>query len=189
MHAEIRYHKRGYVIEDHRSHNGTMVNGSELQPGQAHELEPESQVKFGAIDAVFVIDSDSAGQKVPAQQHHRALDLLVEAGMLSAKRRTEIVEEYEGRRGACSPIELLLREGVDAASWSLAFRGKLTAKKKPWKWIWMRCGQPSSRRWMRLTSLSVKNAVGLSGCFLLAYCWPVVRLVISFWEIQTVLKK
>jgi len=56
-----RYHARisrkgsgdGYVIEDLRSSNGTLVNDDVIEPGKPHPLHPGSTLRIGPIKLIF----------------------------------------------------------------------------------------------------------------------------------------
>ncbi len=54
-HATIRRVGSGeeYIIEDHRSSNGTLVNDEVLEPGRVYPLHPGSTLKIGPIKLIF----------------------------------------------------------------------------------------------------------------------------------------
>jgi hypothetical protein len=56
-HAQVLYRKGDYLLQDLKSTNGTMVNGSALQPGERIRLKHGDEVRFGDVSLVFIWDS------------------------------------------------------------------------------------------------------------------------------------
>jgi pSer/pThr/pTyr-binding forkhead associated (FHA) protein len=52
-HAVISWHDSGYVLQDLKSLNGTFVNNTRLQPGEAVVISNGDYVQFGTLRAQF----------------------------------------------------------------------------------------------------------------------------------------
>lgn len=59
QHAEIRCKQAGWFIVDSGSTNGTMVNGSRLQPGKEHPLRKGDRVRIAQYDIIVTPPIDS----------------------------------------------------------------------------------------------------------------------------------
>jgi pSer/pThr/pTyr-binding forkhead associated (FHA) protein len=60
-HAEISYVDGQYVLRDLGSANGTRVNGTRLEGGNAYTLQPNDQVRFGKVTFVFQVRGGEVG--------------------------------------------------------------------------------------------------------------------------------
>ncbi|MCB9832755.1 MAG: FHA domain-containing protein [Planctomycetes bacterium] len=120
-HATISFEDRRFYIEDMGSSNGTFLGGDRLPANQRVELKPETQLRFGSIDALFVIDSSAEGQAADERRYRNAIEVLVAEGDLPASQRDEVVREAKTENR--HPGEILLRRGlISVDAWIKAWR-------------------------------------------------------------------
>ena len=66
-HAQIAPSSGIFLLKDLGSTNGTMVNGSELQPETEYTLKPGDRIRFGHVDSIFDPEhAESDAQELPA---------------------------------------------------------------------------------------------------------------------------
>ena len=66
-HAQIAPSAGIFLLKDLGSTNGTMVNGTELQPETEYTLKPGDRIRFGHVDSIFDPENADAGaQALPA---------------------------------------------------------------------------------------------------------------------------
>ncbi len=66
-HAQIAPSGGIFLLTDLGSTNGTMVNGTELQPDTEYTLKPGDKIRFGHVDSIFDPENAQAGaQELPA---------------------------------------------------------------------------------------------------------------------------
>ena len=66
-HAQIAPSSGIFLLKDLGSTNGTMVNGTELQPETEYTLKPGDKIRFGHVDSIFDPENAQAGaQELPA---------------------------------------------------------------------------------------------------------------------------
>ena len=130
-HAKIFFRDGQFWVQDLRSKNGILVNGVQIPPGTDFPLEPDSHLRFGTVETLFVVDKDQEAHAIPFEAYARALDNLVALRLISKKKRRSA--EAEARGKSCSPGELLVYEGaIGAGSWSDAFRRPPLPPPSPW---------------------------------------------------------
>ncbi|MBK8179638.1 MAG: FHA domain-containing protein [Planctomycetes bacterium] len=126
-HAEIRFVEatNSFQIEDRKSKNQTFVGTVALNPGTPHPLAPECLVRFGPIEAVFVIDLDSDNVKIPPAWYAGAVRALLVQHQVTAEQAKAAEEEaLKGERHVGEA--LMLSGAVSARTWARAFEmGKL----------------------------------------------------------------
>lgn len=113
QHARISFNGQRFFIEDLGSKNGTFINGEMLAPGAARELRPESVLRLGSVDTVFVVDRDSEGKSVSESQINAALDVLVARNVLTKNQRERAEKEAAEKKR--HPGEVLLASGILSA--------------------------------------------------------------------------
>jgi pSer/pThr/pTyr-binding forkhead associated (FHA) protein len=68
-HAQIAPSAGIFLLKDLGSTNGTMVNGSELQPETEYTLKPGDKIRFGKVDSLFDPEHAEAGaQELPSNE-------------------------------------------------------------------------------------------------------------------------
>ena len=121
VHAQIAYSQRHFFLEDQGSRNGTFLNGEQISPGQRAEIEPESHLRFGSVDAFFVVDCDADGRKADPNRWRNALEVLVADGKITRLQREEAQRKADERDH--HPGEILLELGyVTPEQWRDALR-------------------------------------------------------------------
>ncbi|MFT7620442.1 MAG: pSer/pThr/pTyr-binding forkhead associated (FHA) protein [Planctomycetota bacterium] len=120
-HAVIRFEKKQFTIEDLSSSNGTFIDGERLEPNQKKKLSPETHVRFGSINALFVVDSDADGITIDPKRFRNAVEVLIVEGTLPASQRDDAIRDAqaEGRH----PGEILLQKGlISVEDWLRAYK-------------------------------------------------------------------
>lgn len=123
-HSRIRFEKQRFFLEDLGSKNGTFIGQEMLSPNAPRELRPESHVRFGGIDALFVIDVDATGQKMSPAKYKAAADLLENERKITKVQRQaaekELADKTHGERHIG---EVLLLKGlVSVEQWTDALK-------------------------------------------------------------------
>ena len=134
-HAVIHSTDAGFFIEDPGSHNGTWVDGERVPVGIRQALHPECAIRFGAVEAVFVVEPEEGERQEALRKQCEALASLTQQGLLQSKRQQQLTHDCQARGGRTSPIEQLLREGIDARTWASAYRGELAEHPSSWSWV------------------------------------------------------
>ncbi len=120
-HATITYKDRRFYLEDMGSSNGTFLAGDRLPPNQQVELKPESHLRFGSIDALFVVDTGAEGQAADERRYKNAVEVLVAEGDLPASQRDEAIRDAKAANR--HPGEILLEKGlISVEAWIKAWR-------------------------------------------------------------------
>ncbi len=120
LHARVAFDgKLGrFFLEDLESANGTFMTDGALAPGRRRELFPDTHLRFGEVDALWVSDSHG-DEPVPPERRKRALSLVARDGDVSREqcRRAEADAVVQGRH----PGEILVLRGlVSARAWASA---------------------------------------------------------------------
>ncbi|HUR29069.1 MAG TPA: FHA domain-containing protein [Planctomycetota bacterium] len=121
-HAAIQFVSKvnNFQIEDLKSRNQTFVGGVVLNPGVSQLLAPECLVRFGPIEAVFVVDRDDENAEIPAAQYAGAVRSLLAQNLISPAQAKAAQEE--AKPGGKHVGEVLLLSGViGARAWTKAF--------------------------------------------------------------------
>lgn len=121
-HARIRANVNlgTFQVEDLGSDNHTYLNGATLSPGVAQALAPESHLRFGTVDALFVVELDAESQPVPPATYRRALELLVAQGVVTKARAAEAAAQAQA--SGQHPGEVLVLAGaLRVGAWRSAF--------------------------------------------------------------------
>jgi pSer/pThr/pTyr-binding forkhead associated (FHA) protein len=109
-HAKITYAHKRFRLADLESKNFTFVGKEMLAPGAPRELKPDTHVRFGSVDALFVMDVDYDGAEVDVERHRTALRLLESDRRITKIQRervTALAAEHRLHLG-----EALLLEGL-----------------------------------------------------------------------------
>jgi pSer/pThr/pTyr-binding forkhead associated (FHA) protein len=72
-HAQIAPSAGIFLLKDLGSTNGTMVNGTELQPETEYTLKPGDRIRFGKVDSVFDPEHAEAGEQEMPSNEERAI--------------------------------------------------------------------------------------------------------------------
>jgi pSer/pThr/pTyr-binding forkhead associated (FHA) protein len=121
-HATIRFvaATNNFQIQDRKSRNQTFVGGLALNPEQPQLLAPECLVRFGPIEAVFVVDRDSENVEIPAVRYAGAVRWLVAQNQITPVQAK--AAQDEAKPGGKHVGEALMMAGVvNARAWNKAF--------------------------------------------------------------------
>ena len=120
-HARIIFSKRKFFLEDMGSRNGTYVGKEKAAPNSRIQLAPETYIRLGSIEVLFVADCDATGHKTDPQRIRGALELLVRDGKISRLQREEA--EREAASADRHAGEILLKKGyIKVEQWTDALR-------------------------------------------------------------------
>ncbi|MCA9323406.1 MAG: FHA domain-containing protein [Planctomycetes bacterium] len=120
-HAQIVYSDRRFLLEDLGSRNGSFVDGERVAVNSRIPLQPESLIRFGSIEAIFVVDSDRDGRQPDPKRYTNALEYLVSVGHISRLQREEA--ERDARAEQRHAGEKLLEKGyIRADQWVEALK-------------------------------------------------------------------
>lgn len=112
-HARIFYDSKRLFLEDLDSTHETYLNGEKLRPRVPREIAPEAHLRFGPIDALFVLEKNYDGGSL-ASQCEKAVAIL--AGSIAAsqlKKGQEQAQEHGVHAGA----GLILAGAVTVPQW------------------------------------------------------------------------
>lgn len=126
-HARILFDNKRFYVEDQGSRNGTSVGGEPVMANSRRELTPESHIRFGSVDALFVVETDAEGKKTEAKTVRSALELLSREGTITRLQREKAESEARADREESGverhPGERLLVNGfVKVDQWVHALR-------------------------------------------------------------------
>lgn len=120
-HATIRFESKGFTIEDLGSANGTFVDGNRIDTNERRLLTPECHIRFGSVDALFVIDTDAANWSADETRYRSAVDVLVAEGTLPESQRNDAVTAAQAENR--HPGEILLNRGlISVEQWTTAYK-------------------------------------------------------------------
>ena len=115
-HARIRFQGGRFFLHDLDSRNGTFLGPDRVMPDQPRELHPDTHVRFGTVDALWVADVGSGGNRVSVQSWHDALEILSAEDVVSASAMKRV--SAEAASDSEHPGEALLLSGrVTVAQW------------------------------------------------------------------------
>lgn len=122
-HAKLRFNGASHVfsLEDLESANGTFIAGAPLPPGSSRELESDTHLRFGTIDAVFMTEVDADFHSFPASRHEDAARLLRSEGKLTSAVYKQASQEAK-ELGQSLGESLLLGQHVSPRDWSYAVK-------------------------------------------------------------------
>ncbi len=121
-HAMIRFISatNNFQIEDRKSRNQTFVGGLALNPNAPQLLSPECLVRFGPIEAVFVVDRDGENVPIPAAQYAGALRYL-QAQNQATPEQIRTAQEDAKQSGRHVGESLMVAGVISARVWTKAF--------------------------------------------------------------------
>ncbi len=126
-HSTIRFidATMNFQIEDRRSKNQTFVGGLALTPDVPQLLAPECLVRFGPIEAIFVVDRDCENAVIPPEHYAGAVRHLVAQKQITQEQAR--VAQEEAKSGEKHVGEALMMSGaVSGRAWTKAFeQGKV----------------------------------------------------------------
>ncbi len=122
-HAFIRFHPTSntFTLQDVGSANGTFLSNAPLPGGSPRELEPDSHVRFGTIEGVFMQGLDSEFHKLSSDRHADAATLLKSRGKLSVQ-AIKLGNKSAQEQGTSLGEALLLGQYVTPRDWCLAVK-------------------------------------------------------------------
>jgi pSer/pThr/pTyr-binding forkhead associated (FHA) protein len=102
-------------VEDLKSKNQTFLNGEALVPGVPREIPLQAHLRFGTVDALFLMDKNYDGESLEAQCA-KAVALLARSGKLDPARRKQAEQEAAMQE---IPLEaaLILAGAVTVPQW------------------------------------------------------------------------
>ena len=120
-HATIVFNGYNFKLTDENSTNGTWVDGARVPPRAERELEPESHVRFGQVDAIFVVDADESSQSIDPRIYSAAVDILSKDSRKLGEAKSQAIDAARDNNRTIGE-ELLLEGFVGANDWNRAFR-------------------------------------------------------------------
>lgn len=112
-HARIFYEPMRLFLEDLDSTHETYLNGEKLRPGVPREIPPEAHLRFGPIDALFVMEKNYDGGSL-ASQCAKAVAILADSiGASQMKKGQEEARKHGVHPGA----GLILAGAVTVPQW------------------------------------------------------------------------
>lgn len=108
-----------FLVEDVGSANGTQFNGAPLSPNTPRELQPDTHLRFGTFEAVFVQDVDADFQELSSARHETAVRLLKSRGLLSSMVIKQATEEANSKQIKIGEA-LLLGQHISPREWTKA---------------------------------------------------------------------
>ncbi len=121
LHAKIYFDGDSFFIEDLGSRNGVFVDQVRLASHQPQRLRPESMIRIGVIDALFVIDQDSGGRVIEKEIYLQATKILKKRGAITPQQLTRALSQVQGDPRRLSEV-LLIDRIVDLQQWIQAFQ-------------------------------------------------------------------
>jgi len=134
-----------FFIQDEGSRNHTYLAGQLLAAGVQQEIKSNAHLRFGPVDALFVVEIDPDGVKIPEKRQKLAAQLLVEngtitaAGEVSAAKMAIATDQQLGETLLLSPEPLTVKQWVDALEQAkyLEISGGLRGQQRR---VWMVAG-------------------------------------------------
>jgi|GEM_PF-3478645 pSer/pThr/pTyr-binding forkhead associated (FHA) protein len=119
MHAKIEFRPSGnlFFLKDLGSSNGTQVDGVPLDANIPHELSPDSYIRFGTVDALFLQSMDAGFHVVSSERHENAARLLTARGQIPSS-VVKKAQEEAAERGVALGEVLLLGQHVEPREWA-----------------------------------------------------------------------
>ncbi|MCA9323031.1 MAG: FHA domain-containing protein, partial [Planctomycetes bacterium] len=137
-HAVVKLAQRHFFLEDRGSKNGTFIDGRPIPIMASRELRPDCVVRFGVVDALFVVDRDSELRPLTRNAlYDDAADYLVRKGLLKPKDRAAAA-----KTGGNVGEELVATGACTVAQWSQALRaidsaGVVSGRRRGVPTLWM----------------------------------------------------
>lgn len=127
-HAVIEFRSSGnlFFLKDLGSANGTHVNGIPLDANMPFELGPDSYMRFGTVDALFLQSMDAGFHAIPPERHQNAAKLLVARGKLTSSVVKQAREDAVTQGVALGEI-LLLGQHVEPREWARSVKDAAVA--------------------------------------------------------------
>jgi len=106
-----------FFVEDAGSRNHTYLDGKLVAPGARHELSSDAHLRFGPIDALFVVDLDPDGARTPREHYDFAGQLLVRKGTITAEQRKAAMKEVADDDKHLGEVLLLAKDPISVRQW------------------------------------------------------------------------
>ncbi len=118
-HAGIRFDmaEKRFMLHDENSKNHTYLNGRLVNHGSPQELLPESHLRFGPVDALFVTEIDVDGVKIPNTRQHFAAQILAESGAITQAQRIAVVQDSKDLGKHVGEALLLASDPITVKQW------------------------------------------------------------------------
>lgn len=131
-HAKITFvpQTMSFQVEDMGSMNQTLLGAVALNPRVPQPLQPESLLRFGPIEAVFVVARDSSNEPLPEARYAAAVQILTADQSITAQQAQIALADAAASKGERHAGEALMLAGaVSARAWTRAF--ELAATHRP----------------------------------------------------------
>ncbi len=121
-HARISFiaQSLAFQIEDLESRNQTLLGALALNPRVPQLLQPESLVRFGPIEAVFVVARDSNNEPISEQRYALALEWLQQEKAITPEQAQGAKQQAAGGEQHAGEV-LMLSGTITARLWTRAF--------------------------------------------------------------------
>ena len=118
-HAKIEFRPSSnlFFLKDLGSSNGTQVDGVPLDANAPHELSPDSYIRFGTVDALFLQSMDAGFHVVSSERHENAARLLTARGQIPSS-VVKKAQEDAAEQGVALGEVLLLGQHVEPREWA-----------------------------------------------------------------------
>lgn len=119
-HAKITFDTQvhRFFLEDTGSRNHTYLQGKLVPPGSKQELVPDAHMRFGPVDALFVVDIDPDGVKIPDTLYLLAGQLLARSGSISAKQLKAAMKQAAEKEQHLGEVLLLDKDPISVKQWT-----------------------------------------------------------------------
>jgi pSer/pThr/pTyr-binding forkhead associated (FHA) protein len=118
-HAKIEFRPSSnlFFLKDLGSSNGTEVDGVPLAANTNHELSPDSYIRFGTVDALFLQSIDAGFHEVSPERHECAARLLIARGQIPSSVVKKAKADAAEQKVALGEV-LLLGQHVEPREWA-----------------------------------------------------------------------
>ncbi len=122
-HARILYDggRNRFTVDDAGGRNKTYLNNELLTANAPRDLAPEAHLRFGPIEALFVVDTDWEGMAISPEKYRAATEVLVRENAVQPNQRAQAEARAAEQNRHVGEI-LLLQEVVTIRQWQRAFQ-------------------------------------------------------------------
>jgi pSer/pThr/pTyr-binding forkhead associated (FHA) protein len=122
-HARILFDggRNRFTLEDMGGRNKTFLNNELLSANAARDLAPEAHLRFGPIEALFVVDTDWESLSISPEKYRAAMEVLVRENAVQPSQRAQAEAQAAAQNRHVG--EILLQQGViTIRQWQRAFQ-------------------------------------------------------------------
>jgi pSer/pThr/pTyr-binding forkhead associated (FHA) protein len=118
-HATITFepNESRFFVRDDGSRNHTYLGGKLIGPGVPHELTSNTHLRFGPVDALFLVEIDPDGVKLPEGRQQLAAQILMENGTITAAQKNYAEKQARDRDQQLGEALLLSPEPITVKHW------------------------------------------------------------------------